>query len=463
MKTALIIMAQITFALFGCAGEEKKADLLIKGGWIITVNPQMETIEDGAIAILDGEIAAVGTTADILSEYRAEEIIDASHSLVIPGLVNTHTHAAMTLFRGFADDAPLKVWLEKFIWPAEAKFINASSVRAGAELAIAEMIRSGCTTFNDMYFFMDEVGQAVEKAGVRAVIGESVIDFPTPNAKTPEKGLEITRQLIKKWKGHPLVYPAVAAHAPYTCSPDLLKSASALALKHNLPFHIHVSETDTEVADIKNRYGRTPMAHLKHLGVLNKGTVAAHCVKLSDEDMKMMVEAGIGMSHNPESNMKLASGAAPLAELMAMNALLSLGTDGVASNNDLDMFEAMDAAAKLQIYARKDPSVLKARDLVRMATLGGAEVLGLDKLIGSIEVGKRADVAIIPLNKPHLTPIYNPYSHLVYSVSGGDVGSVIVDGRILMRDRKLLTMDEEAILKNAEKVAKRIRAAFYGE
>ncbi len=378
----------------------------------------------------------------------------------MPGLVNTHTHAAMTLMRGLSDDVPLEVWLKKYIWPAEARYINKETVRIGTELAVLEMIRSGTTTMNDLYFFMDEVGQVVEKAGTRAVIAESLIDFPTPNGKTPDEGMAYTRKLIQKWKGHSRVTVAIGAHAPYTCSPALLRSAWKLARRHGLMFHIHLSETQTEVKTIFEKYGFTPTGHLHNLGVLGDRLIAAHAVHLSEEDRALIARFRVGVAHNPESNMKLASGAAPVPQLLQITPELGLATDGAASNNDLDMFEAMDMAAKLQKFAHGNPGAVDAETVVRMATIGGARVLGLGDEIGSLEPGKRADLILIPLDKPHLTPFYNPYSHIVYAVSGADVSTVIVDGRILMENRRLLTLDEGTVLERARRVGATIRAAF---
>ena len=434
----------------------QQADLLITDGTVVTMDPSMRVMEKGALAIKEGKIAAIGTTAEITRDWRGKRI-KAQNSIIMPGLINTHTHAPMTLFRGLSDDQPLKIWLEQYIWPAEAEFVDAETVRIGTELAAAEMIRSGTTTINDMYFYMDVVGKVMERAGMRAVIGESLIDFPTPNGKTPDEGLAYTRELIAKWKGHDRIHVAVSTHSPYTCSPELLKKAKALADEFDLGLQIHLSETVNEVNTIQERYGATPVGHLHKLGLLYDGLMAAHGVHLTDADRKLLAEHKVGVSHNPESNMKLASGAAPVPELLAIKAEVGLGTDGAASNNDLDMFEAMDSAAKLQKVMRGDPSLLNARDVVRMATIGGAEVLGLDDQIGSLEAGKQADIIIIPLNKPHLTPMYDPYSLLVYAVSGGDVDTVMVQGKILMENGKLKTLDEASILKEARQTAARIR------
>jgi len=375
----------------------------------------------------------------------------------MPGLVNTHTHAAMTLFRGMADDLPLDTWLTKYIWPAEAKFITAASVRTGANLALAEMIRSGTTTFSDMYFFADELAQAAKKAGVRAVVAEAVLDFPTPDSKSPQESFAIIEKLADKWKNDPLITIAVGAHSPYTCSSETLKSSKKLADTLGLPLTIHVSETRQEVDDITIKYGVPPFEYLDALGFFGGTVIAAHAVHPTAREIQLMAERRVGVAHNPGSNMKLASGVAPVPEMLRAGIAVGLGTDGAASNNNLDMFKEMNAAALLQKVSRLDPTAMSARDTVKAATIGGAKVLGLGKRIGSLEKGKRADLIIVDLNRPHLVPLYNVYSLLVYAANGADVETVIIDGRIVMQNRKLLTLDEESIKQEARKLALKIR------
>ena len=449
-------------AILSCAPPRagEPVDLLIHGALVVTRDAADSVLEDGAVAVKGGEIVAVGPSAAVRREYRGKKIDDGNGRMLVPGMINTHGHAAMTLFRGLADDMPLKTWLEDFIWPAEAEFMNANSVRLGTDLAIAEMLRSGTTTFNDMYFFMDEVGEAAASAGMRAVISEVVIDFPTSSHQAPEDALQYSEMLAKKWKGHPLITVSIAPHAPYTCSPELLKAARTLADRYGLPIHTHLSETDWEMSEIVGKYGETPVAHMAQLGLLDGPLIAAHAVVLTDADIDILAAHGVGVAHNPQSNMKLGSGVAPVPAMLKAGVTVGLGTDGAASNNDLDMFGEMDAAAKLHTVAAKDPSVMDARTVVAMATRGGAKVLGLSDKIGSIEEGKRADLVLIDLDRPHLTPLYDPYSHIVYAVRGGDVQTVIIDGRIVMENGKLLTIDEAVIMKKARELAAEIRRRF---
>lgn len=434
----------------------EQVDVLIVNGTIVSMDSNRTILEPGTVAIKDGKIVAAETIGSPRSELKAKETIDATGKLVMPGLINTHTHAAMTIFRGYADDLPLMEWLQNYIWPAEAKYINADTVRLGTQLAAVEMIRSGTTTFNDMYFFEDEVAKAAKEIGIRAVVGEGLLDFPTPNKKTASEGLDYTEMLIKKWRNDPLITVAVAPHSPYTCSAELLKSAKNLSDKYGVPLHIHVSETEQELNDSRNKHGLTPFEYLDSLGFLGDNVIAAHSVHLTANDIQLIAARKVGVSHNPESNMKLASGVAPIPELLNAGAKIGLGTDGAASNNDLNMFEEMDTTAKLHKVFRKNSSVVDAKSVVEMATIGGARVLGLEKEIGSIEEGKRADVIIIDLDKPHLTPMYNPYSQIVYAVDGADVETVIIEGRIVMRDHKILTVDEEKIIQDMQALAAKI-------
>jgi 5-methylthioadenosine/S-adenosylhomocysteine deaminase len=435
----------------------KIVDILIINGTVITMDSNRTILESGTIVINDGAIVAVGASESLKSKFKAKETINVNGKIVMPGLINTHTHAAMVIFRGFADDLPTLEWLENYIWPAEAKYINAEVVRLGTLLAIAEMIRSGTTTFNDMYFFEDEVAKAAKEAGIRAVIGETLLDFPTPNKKTPQLGLKYTEMLIRKWRDDPLITVAVAPHAPYTCSPEVLIAAKNLSDKYNVPFHIHLSETKNEVNGIKKKYGLTPVEYLDNLGILGDNVIAAHCVHLTEKDIQLIVRRKVGVAHNPESNMKLASGVAPIPDLLSAGANIGLGTDGAASNNDLNMFEEMDTAAKLHKLFCHDPTVIDARTVVEMATIGGARILGLDEQIGSIEIGKRADVIIINTNNPHLVPLYDPYSQIAYTIDGADVETVIIEGKIVMRNHEILTISKEKIIQDVRVLSARIK------
>lgn len=437
-----------------CAsGLKTPVDLILINGLVVTMDAQNSIVEDGGIAIKNGEVVAVGPSADIENTFTADRIIPAAGRLVMPGLVNTHTHAAMTLFRGMADDLPLDTWLQSHIWPAEAKFITAASVRAGTNLALAEMIRSGTTTFSDMYFFADEVAQAAKNAGVRAVVGEAVIDFPTPDSKGPAESFAIIEGLAEKWKGDPLVTIAVAPHSPYTCSRETLTSAKVLADRLGLPLAIHVAETQKEVNEVGARYGLSPFEHLEKMGFFGGTVIVAHAVYPSPGDIRLMAAKNIGVAHNPVSNMKLASGVAPVPEMLRAGIAVGLGTDGAASNNNLSIFKEMNAAALLQKVSRLDPTAVTALAAVKAATIDGARVLGLGKHIGSLEVGKRADLLLLELQRPHLVPLYNVYSHLVYAASGSDVETVVIDGQVVMLNRKLTTLDEAKVLQEVKSLA----------
>ncbi|WP_224981674.1 amidohydrolase family protein [Geomonas agri] len=449
----------ILFLIVGCRnvnGATPPVDLIIADGLVVSMDDGMTILEHGSVVVDRGVIVAIGPSASMEKRYTAAQNIDAAGKVIMPGLVNTHTHAAMTLFRGLADDLPLDTWLTKHIWPAEAQFITAASVRTGANLALAEMIRSGTTTFSDMYFFADELAQASKKAGVRAVVAQAVLDFPTPDSKSPEESFTTIEKLASKWNNDPLITIAVGPHSPYTCSPDTLKSAKKLADALGLPLSIHVAETREEVSDITVKYGVPPFEHLDHLGFFGGTVIVAHAVYPTAGEIRLMAERRVGVAHNPESNMKLASGVAPVPEMLRAGIAVGLGTDGAASNNNLDMFKEMNAAALLQKVSRLDPTAMSARDTVKAATIGGAKALGLEKRIGSLEEGKRADLIVIDLNSPHLIPLYNVYSQLVYAAHGTDVETVIINGKVVMKNRKLLTLDEEMVMQEARKLALKI-------
>lgn len=434
-------------------------DLLIANGLVVSMDTQMTVIENGSVVVHKGEIVAVGPSTTIKERYSAARSIDAAGKLVMPGLVNSHTHAAMTLFRGLADDLPLDTWLTKHIWPAEAKFITPAAVRSGANLALAEMIRSGTTTFSDMYFFADELAQAAKTAGVRAVVGEAVLDFPTPDSKSPQESFTTIEKLAATWKNDPLITIAVGTHSPYTCSQETLKSAKKLADTLGLPLTIHVSETSKEVADLTAKYGIPPFEYLDRLGFFGGTVIVAHAVYPTAKEIKLMAEKQVGVAHNPGSNMKLASGVAPVTEMLQAGIAVGLGTDGAASNNNLSIFKEMNLAALLQKVSRLEPIALSAAEVVKAATIGGAKVLGLEKRIGSLEKGKRADLILIDLNRPHLVPFYNVYSELVYATNGADVETVIIEGRIVMQNRKLVTLDEDTVMQEAKKLALKISSS----
>jgi 5-methylthioadenosine/S-adenosylhomocysteine deaminase len=431
------------------------ADILLTNGLVLTMDGQDRTVPGGAVAIRGEAIAAVGPMEEFNS-WAAAATIDARGGIIMPGLVNTHTHAAMTCFRGLADDLPLMTWLNEHIFPAEAALEEATVFR-GALLACAEMIRSGTTTFCDMYLFENAVARAARQAGLRAVVGEVLFDFPSPNYGPIEKGFAYTEKLIGDWRGDGLITVAVEPHSPYLCAPDLIRRAHDLAARNGLPMVIHLSETAAEVETIRQRYGMSPVAHLEALGALSPNLLACHCVALTPEDIERLARHGVKVSHNPESNMKLASGIAPVPQLLAAGICVGLGTDGAASNNNLDLFLEMDTAAKLHKVSTLDPTVLDAATVLRMATIDGARALGLGEVAGSLEPGKKADVVVVDTHRPHLTPMYHAASQLVYSARGSDVETVIVNGRILMQAGGLTTIDEEQAMEDVVRIAARIR------
>jgi len=431
-----------------------KADILVHNGTILTMDSQNNIIHNGMIAISGSTISYIGKNKK--DSIKAKKELDIQGGLIIPGLINSHTHAAMTLFRGLADDLPLMEWLHNYIFPVEGK-LDADFVRVGTLLACAEMIMSGTTTFCDMYLFEEEVARAAKEAGMRSVVGEVIYDFPSPNYGSLENGFIYTEALIEKWKQDPLINIAVEPHSLFTCGVELLVKANDLALKKGVPLILHLSETKEEVNEIKKRFGKRPVQHLKDFGLLGSHLIVDHCVHVNKSEIELLAENDVRVVHNPESNMKLASGIAPVPEMMAKGITVGLGTDGCASNNNLDLFGEMDMAAKLHKVNSLDPTVMNAHTLMKMATIDGAKVLGLEKITGSLEVGKRADLIVIDTNKPHLVPMYNPYSHLVYAAGGHDVRHSIIDGRIVMEDRRLLTLDVEDIIGRSKEKAHKVK------
>ena len=432
-------------------------DILISGGTTLTISKDMDIIENARIGIKDGNIVFVGEKGDHLPDYRCEKFIDASGSLIMPGLVNTHTHLPMVCFRGLADDLPLMDWLNNHIFPAEARYVNSDMVYHGSMLAMAEMILSGTTTFCDAYFFESSVAKATIETGMRGVACQGFIDFPTPDNPNPSNKEDIARTFIEKWTGvSPLVSPALVCHSPYTCSPETLTLIKGIAREHNLLFLIHLSETQEEVTLIRERYGTTPVRHLYNLGILDEKTVSAHCVWVDDEEIDILADCGVKVSHVPESNMKLAAGNAPIPQMIGKGITVGLGTDGCASNNDLDMFLEMDTTAKIHKVVEMDPTVMDAETVLRMATIEGAKTLGMENSVGSIEEGKCADIIILDMKKPHLTPLYNSYSQVVYSATGADVTTSIINGQVVMEKRRLLTIDLPDIMEKVIIISQKI-------
>lgn len=436
-------------------------DWICTARWVVTMDAKRQVIQNGAVAIRGGRIVAVGPRAQIDRRYQARQRLDRPESLIAPGLINTHAHAAMSLFRGIADDMRLQDWLEKFIFPAESKNVTPEFARWGTRLAALEMMLSGTTTYTDMYYFEDVVAEATRQAGLRGVLGETIIGFPVPDAKTPADALAFTARFIQKFHKDELIVPAVAPHALDTNTEQTLRAARALANRFSVPLLIHVSETQALRDASIVKYKEDPVQALDGWGIFNGRTVAAHCVWVDESDMKTLAARGVGVAHCPSSNTKLASGVAPVARMLAHGIAAGLGTDGPAgSNNDFDLMEEMDLAAKLQKVTTGDPRALPAEKTLEMATILGAKVLGMEKEIGSLEPGKRADLITLRLDRPNAVPLYNVYSQIVYALKGCDVRDTMVNGRLIVRDRRSLTLDERQVLAKAEEFGLRIRKSL---
>ncbi len=424
-------------------------DTVIHSGIVLTVNPEFDIIYNGIICIKDGIIVRVEQHNPCEKLPEAAEMIDAGGGIVMPGLINTHTHLPMSLFRGLADDLPLQTWLNDHIFPAEASHINEESVHWGTLLSCAEMLLSGTTTCCDGYFLEDKVAKAVQTTGMRAVLGQGIVDFPAPGVPDPAENVDHARSFVDQWHGFSdRITPSVFCHSPYTCSEDTLKRAKAAASEKGILFQIHTAETRGEREQFETEHGISPVGWLDRLGILDANTLLAHAVWVDQKDMALIVKRGAKVSHNPESNMKLASGVAPVPEMLRTGITVGLGTDGCASNNNLDLFQEMDTTAKLHKVIRSDPTVMDATTVIRMATIEGAKAIGLEKKIGSIEIGKKADIIILDMQQPHLKPMYHPESHVVYAASGADVRDVIVGGDAVVKERKLCLMDIDEILEN---------------
>lgn len=435
-------------------------DLMISGGKALLMDSRNTCLENACIAIHATDIIEIGTKEELCPKYNAKKVINAEGSLVMPGFVNCHTHAAMTCFRGIADDLELMEWLNEHIFPAEAQNVNPHLAYWGSLLAAAEMIKSGTTTFCDMYIFEDETARAAKEAGMRCLVGEVLFDFPSPSCKTPEEGLAYTRMLTEKWKNDPLVNILVQPHSLYTCSPALIQAAKKIADEYHLMLGIHLLENQSELRELQQKFGEDGVPFLERLGYLDERLHAFHCVCLSDYDIKLFAKYGCKVSHHPASNMKLASGISPVPDMLKAGITVGLGTDGCASNNTLDMIREMSTAAKLHKVARLDPTVMDAKTVVRMATIEGAKALNMDNITGSLEAGKKADIIIIGLDKPHLTPIYNEYSHLVYAANGADVNTTIINGQVVMENRQLLTINESDVMNEVREIAVKVKKSM---
>jgi 5-methylthioadenosine/S-adenosylhomocysteine deaminase len=440
------------------AEQPSAASLVITNGIVITVDGARRVLNPGAVAINGAEIVAVDTPAAIAGKYKAAQTIDAAGKVVMPGLVNTHTHAAMVMYRGLGNDLNLMDWLQKYIFPAEGKTVSPEFVRVGTRLALLEMIQSGTTTYADMYYFEEEVGRVTKAAGLRGVLGQTVIEFPVPDAKTPADALKRAEAFAKEFDHDDLITPSLAPHSVYTLDAPTLTAVSAMARRLNIPIQIHLAETSAEIGMAQERHKQRPVALLDSLKFWAPTTLAAHGVWINDDEIAVLKRNGIGVSNNPESNMKLSSGTAPVLKYRAAGVNVGIGTDGAASNNDLDMFEAMRQAAFQQKLVTMDPTAISAADAIEMATIAGARALGRNRL-GSLAAGMLADVIIVDVSKPRQQPLFDPVAQIVYASRGDDVVTTIVNGRVLMRDRKVLTLDEAKVVADARTAADLVRKA----
>ncbi|NLX10011.1 MAG: amidohydrolase [Chloroflexi bacterium] len=440
---------------------KQRVTTILVGGTVLTMNTALDRFADGTVAILNDSIVAIGPSPDILASYEADEVIDCRDQIIMPGLVNTHTHMPMTLLRAMADDLRLDVWLMGYMMPTEREFVSPEFCRLGTQLSCAEMIRGGTTLFADMYYYEADVAAATAEAGLRGVCGQSVLKFPAPDAASYDESLAYTRRFIEEWRDHPLIVPSVAPHAPYTCTDEILQKCTELALEYDVPLQIHILETRQEAEDQWEEFEKKVVERVADLGVFRAKTIAAHCVHVDSDEIRLLQKHGVAVAHNPTSNLKLASGIAPIKEMLERGVRVSVGTDGAASNNDLDMFEEMRLAAFLAKGATFDPTALPARDALLMATRWGAEALHLGHITGSLEPGKRADLIVLDRDPLHNAPQFerdpnSVYSQVVYASHASDVQHMMVNGRWLMRDRALLTLDEDAIRAAADDYARRI-------
>jgi 5-methylthioadenosine/S-adenosylhomocysteine deaminase len=442
-----------------------QVDWMLTAGTVVTMDDQSRVFEPGAVAIRGHDIVAVGPEDAIKAGYKAADTWACPEQVIMPGLINTHTHAPMSLLRGLADDLRLDVWLHGYILPTEARFVNPEFSRLGALLSCAEFIRGGVTCFADMYYFEDDIAWAVAGAGLRAMCGQTIMTLPAPDATNYDESLALCQDFLGHWKGHDLIVAVPAPHSPYLCTAEILHETARMALEHNVPLQIHVAETASEVEESVEQKSMTPVRWLEDIGLLDASVIAAHCVHVNNEDMHILRDHNVGVAHNPTSNLKLASGFAPVLQMHEHGIRVGIGTDGSASNNDLDMWTEMHIAALLPKALSSDPTALPASKALAMATIDGARALHLDHLIGSIEPGKRADIIVVDSQNAHSMPHFqttgqNIYSRLVYSTKSSDVRHVMVNGRPLMRDRQLLTVDERAALSEATDLSRKVNAFF---
>jgi 5-methylthioadenosine/S-adenosylhomocysteine deaminase len=435
-------------------------EMVVHNGTIVTADSNFNIIEDGYIGVNNGRIEAIASKTDTQPLPQADETIDATGGIIIPGLINTHTHLPMTLFRGLADDLPLNVWLEKHIFPAEAAHVNPNTVRCGTLLACVEMLLSGTTTCCDGYFYEDIVAETVKETGMRAVLAQGVIDFPAPGVPDPSQNVQTAAAYAEKWSSaSPLITPSIFCHSPYTCSEKTLQKAKTVANEKDLLFQVHLAETKFEYDQIISEQGLTPVQHLDKIGILDERTLLVHCVWLSDDDIDIIAGRKAKVSHAPESNTKLSSGIAPVHKMIEAEIPVGLGTDGCASNNNMDLFLEMDMAAKLHKVNTLDPTVMDARTVFKTVTIEAAKALGREGDIGSLEIGKQADLVILDADQPHLVPMYNPISHIVYAAKGSDVRDVVVSGRRLVRHRQPVSIDMDAVLAQTNSISRSIKSS----
>jgi len=441
----------------------QNVDTIFINAFVLTMDDQLTQYFPGAVAVKGDSIVAVGHEGDITGEYSADETVNCNGKVLMPGLINAHTHVPMTLLRGLADDLRLDVWLMGYMMPVEREFVSPEFVRLGTSLACAEQIRSGVTTFNDMYYFEEDVATATADAGMRAVCGQTVMKFPAPDAASYEDSLAKAREFIRKWKDHPLIVPAVSPHAPYTCTAEILRATAELAREFDVPLHTHLAETAFEVDNMRNENGMPVIPYVKKQGLLDAKLIAAHCVHVDVGEIRTLLHAGAGVSHNPSSNLKLASGFAPVMKMLEAGLHVGIGTDGPASNNDLDMFEEVRLAAFVAKAVTNDPTSLPAPQALLMATRLGAQALHIGHLTGSVETGKRADLILVDVSPLHNAPSFkraadNAYAQIVYASKSTDVSDVMVNGKWLMREHQLLTLNEAELLAQAADIAKKIDA-----
>ncbi len=430
-----------------------KTDIIIENGTLLTMNDSDDVLQNHSVVISRDKITDIGKANEIKEKYQAQTTIDATDKIIMPGLINTHTHTGMTLLRGFADDLPLQIWLNKYVFPTEAHFVSPEFVKTSLQLAMLEMILSGTTTFNDMYFYQKNNAEIISEMGMRAMLSESVANFPVPGNENFKTALKYSQEFIDQYKNHELIIPAVAVHAPFTATQEILQATKDVANQNNVSFNIHLSETDWETQTIKERHNLTSTQWLHKLNILDSKTIAAHAIHLTPQDIEIIKKQDVGIAHNPECNMKISSGIAPIPTYLNNNIKVGIGTDGAASNNNLDLLEEIHTMALLHKVATAEPTVLPAKECLKIATIKGAKVIGMENEIGSIEKGKKADIITINTDAPHAIPLYDPYSAIVYALNSNDVNDSIINGNLIMQNRKIIDADINQIKNKAQETS----------